>query len=407
MKDRNLMVITKWFPSEGTSFSSPFVYYLTKEVSKYFKKVYVFSLNPKIPKILRKKAFLTRIGYDKRWHNDIYSKKYMTPYSFKNIEVFYVSYSDIVSRISFNIEMRRVYRHIISEIASRKLKIDFIHAHFLFPTGYLSAMIKEKLGIPLVVSGHGSDVYSLPFKNRKFLSAIKWTIKKADHIITPSERNRKILEKVLGAMSERVSVIPNGYDADVFFPMDKKEVRKKLGLNPEKKIIVSVGNLIPVKGYDILIEAMAHVRKKTRDVQCVIVGDGGMRKTLEEKIRKLSLKDDVILTGNIPHEEIPMWINASDIFVISSLDEGNPTVMFEALGCGKPVIATSVGGIPEIIRDKDVGILVPPKNLRALSEAILSALERKWSTEYIANFSEKFSWKKIGEKTLEVYKKYI
>ena len=143
----------------------------------------------------------------------------------------------------------------------------------------------------------------------------------------------------------------NGYDSD------RNSIRHKLYLYTDAKIIVSVGNLLEVKGQRYLVEAMSQIVKNRSDVFCYIIGSGALELELQQQIDSLGLKDRVILTGPKPHSEIPMWMNACDIFVLPSLNEGNPTVLFECLGCGKPFVGTRVGGIPEIVISDDYGFL--------------------------------------------------
>ena len=119
-------------------------------------------------------------------------------------------------------------------------------------------------------------------------------------------------------------------------------------------------------------------------VELNIIGDGPERKNLHDLVKKFNLDDRVKLAGSVPHSEIPKWINLSNFLVLPSLNEGMPTVMLEALGCGKPVIATKVGGIPEIINEK-IGVLVDKDNPDSLAQGLLSAINQRWDNEYILN----------------------
>jgi glycosyltransferase involved in cell wall biosynthesis len=116
------------------------------------------------------------------------------------------------------------------------------------------------------------------------------------------------------------------------------------------------------------------------------------------------LQDYVKLIGFVPDEDLPILVNACDLFVLPSLSEGNPTVMFECLGCGKPFIGTKVGGEPEIITSEDYGFLVEPANSKELAEKILIALDKNWNTECILDYAKQFTWNKISEQIVEVYK---
>ena len=110
-----------------------------------------------------------------------------------------------------------------------------------------------------------------------------------------------------------------------------------------------------------------------------------------------------MLAGGKPHDEIPVWLNACDLFVLPSLSEGNPTVMFEAFGCGKPFVGTRVGGVPEVITSNEYGLLVDPANPDDLAEKILMALDREWNREAILACSERYTWENITKEIVSVY----
>jgi glycosyltransferase involved in cell wall biosynthesis len=205
-----------------------------------------------------------------------------------------------------------------------------------------------------------------------------------------------------------VSCIPNGYDDRKFTELDEQMCRENLNLPHDKTIILNVGNLYgEVKGHKYLIGAMAEVVKHRNDVLCIIVGSGKLKNKIEKQIRNLNLENHVKLVGAKSHDEIPLWMNAADLFLLPSLNEGNPTVMFEALGCGKPFVGTRVGGIPEIIINDKLGILVEPGDTEGLAHAILRALETEWDEEYIREYAEQFTWDNIAKQIMKVYKSVV
>ncbi len=114
-----------------------------------------------------------------------------------------------------------------------------------------------------------------------------------------------------------------------------------------------------------------------------------------------------MLAGGKPHNEIPLWMNACDLFVLPSLNEGNPTVMFEALGCGKPFVGTTVGGVPEVITSDAYGLLVEPADPGNLAENILVALDREWDQEAILRYAERFAWENIAKEIMGVYARVL
>ena len=287
-------------------------------------------------------------------------------------------------------------------IRKHNIKFDLIHSHFTWSSGYASAKLKEKYNVPFVVTGHGYDIYGLPFKDEEWKERIEYVLNSADRIITVSNSNLSCIKKL--NVKTPVHILPNGYRPDQFHPMDMEKCRKALDLPLDKKIILAVGNLVEIKGHNYLIGAMEEVVKHRKDVLCFIVGGGETENKLRKQIKNAGLEDHVKLPGSKLHNEIPMWVNACDIFVLPSLNEGNPTVMFECLGCGKPFIGTKVGGVPEIIVSDDYGLLVEPANSEKLAETILLALDKTWDTTKIKAYSAQFTWAEIGKNIVDIYK---
>lgn len=290
-------------------------------------------------------------------------------------------------------------------IRQKNLKFDFMHAHIIVSAGYAGAKLKEKYGVPLVVTAHGIDIYDTPFRDQEWKRQVEYVLNTADQIITVSEKNNSCIKRL--DVKTPVTVIPNGYRKDLFYPRNSEACRSKLNLPQDKKIILTVGKLFDIKGHKYLIDAIRDIIGKRKDILCVIIGDGELREKLKKQVKAEALEDYVILAGGRPHSEIPDWINACDVFVLPSLNEGNPTVMFECLGCGKPFIGTSVGGIPEIITSEDYGYVVPPADVQELSEKISVALDRAWDRERIYRYASDYTWEKIAQDIVDVYKKMV
>ena len=287
-------------------------------------------------------------------------------------------------------------------IQQHSLKFDIIHAHFTWSAGFVGSKLKEKYAVPFVITAHGMDIYDLPFRNTFYKEAISSILNSADHIITVSGNNVLCIQKL--AIHKPVSLILNGYNDAVFYPVDPHECRSRLGLPHDKKIIVNVAKLYDVvKGHEILIRALHEVTRKRDDVVCYIVGDGELRASLEKLISSLQLDQYIKIVGAKPHSEIPFWINAGDVFVLPSLNEGNPVVMFECMGCGKPFIGTRVGGIPDIISSDTWGILSEPGNVHELADNILASLNREWDQGAILMYARQFTWKEISKEILKIY----
>ena len=296
------------------------------------------------------------------------------------------------------------FRAVEKAIKNGGITFDLIHSQFTWSAGYVGAKLKEKHGLPFVVTARGYDIYDLPFRDDEWREKIEYVLNAADYIITVSNSNLECI-KQLNVKTE-VRVIPNGFRSDLFYPRNLAECRKKLNLPLSRRIILNVGAVYDeVKGGTYLIEAMKEVIKRKKDVLCIIIGSGKLKNKLEKQIKKAGLENYVKLIGGRAHTEIPLWMNACDVFVLPSLNEGNPNVMFEALGCGKPFVGTKVGGVPEIINSDDYGLLVEPTNPNELAEKIVIALDKQWDNDKIIRYAEQFRIENKAKVVLEVYEK--
>ena len=293
------------------------------------------------------------------------------------------------------------FKAVEKTIKNDSINFDLIHSHFTWSAGYVGAKLKEKYNVPFIVTAHGYDIYDLPFRDEEWGEKIEYVLNAADYIITVSNSNLECIKNL--NVKTPVKVIPNGFNNDMFYPVDSNECRKTLRLPLDKKIVLTVGNLKEIKGHKYLIEAMKDVVKQKKDTLCIIVGAGKLKNKLGKQVKKWRLENHVKLVGGRPHDEIPIWMNACDMFVLPSLNEGNPTVMFECLGCGKPFIGTTVGGEPEIITSDNYGLLREPANPKALAEKILSALDKEWDREKIRKYAERFSGEDIAGEIIKVY----
>lgn len=296
-------------------------------------------------------------------------------------------------------------QNLISILKRSNVQFSLVHAHRL-DFGFMGASLKDIYGKPLIITCHGSDVYDFPFRDDFRYAIAKYTLSRVDYAIAVCRSDAEKLLS-LGLPSNKLSIIPNGFDESLFQPMAQQLAREKLKLPPNKKIVLSVGTLHEVKGHSYLIDAMCLLSKVRKDIVAVIVGSGPLEMKLREKIDKLGLKQRVLLVGWEPHNRIPLWMNASDIFVLPSLNEGFPAVIPEAMACGKPIIGTKVGGIPDVILDNNVGILASPGDPELLSESILEALDRRWEPETIQGYAQKYSSENIVKQILRVHQHVI
>lgn len=295
----------------------------------------------------------------------------------------------------------RHFKVVEKKIMNDNIKFDLIHSHFTWSAGYVGAKIKEKYDLPFIVTAHGRDIYEYPFIDEIWKNKIEYVLNTADYIITVSNKNLKCIRRL--NVRTPVKVIPNGFNSTLFYPRNSKQCRAYLNLPLDKKILVTVGSLEYVKGHHYLVDAMYEIVKHRKDVFCIILGSGVLKNKLKKAIKSSGLENYVKLVGERKHEEVSTWINACDLFILPSLNEGNPTVMFECLGCGKPFIGTRVGGVPEIITSENYGLLCGPKDYMDLSKNILVALEKEWNYDDILNYSKNFYWENLTKDILKIY----
>lgn len=279
---------------------------------------------------------------------------------------------------------------------------DLIDGHFVYPDGMAAVLLGRYFRKPVVLSARGSDINvnkDLPF----IRSLVRFTLTRASKVISVSQAlNREVMN--FGIPSEKTTVIPNGVDSEMFRPIPKREVRQKLGLPLEKRMLLSAGGLVPGKGFDLLIKAVRILLDENglTDVYLCIVGGGPLRSELERVVISLGLHNHVRLVGPVAHQHLPAWYNASDLFCLASSREGWPNVLMEAIACGRPVVTTKVGGVAEIVRSENIGLFTE-RTPSDIAEAITVALGRKWNPAEIREHVRNRTWEEAGRRVVEVF----
>jgi glycosyltransferase involved in cell wall biosynthesis len=247
-------------------------------------------------------------------------------------------------------------------------RYDVVHAHWVVPNGWIAGGVTRSRDVPLVITLHGSDV-AMSERYRLLGRLARRTFDAADAVTaTSADLIRRAI--ALGADPERATPVYLGVDTDTFSPRPADlGVRKQLGAKEGTFLVVAVGRLAGFKGFEYLIDAAALVE----GVSVTIIGDGELRAELERRARN---SPNVTLTGSMPHARIADALAAADAIVVPSVvdragrvDATTNTVL-EALASGRPLVTTSVGGIPEVVEDGHNGLLVPQKDPRALAAAI-------------------------------------
>lgn len=262
----------------------------------------------------------------------------------------------------------------------RRARPDVIVASFLYPNTYAALLCGKKLGIPVVAEAIGSDLRRVT--NYWVRRCTRETVQDSAFVAAVSGelRQRAI---AYGAKPEHVRVCRRGCDTEVFRPLDRAVAREQLGIAAGADLIVFVGRLIELKGIPDLFEAVAQLVPARPQVQVVCIGEGPILGALRARAGQPDLKDRVKLIGALPPAEVARWLAASNLLCLPSYSEGWPAVLTEALSCGRPVVATDVGGIPELV-DSNCGFLAPPRSPTQLAEALRRCLDTKWDQNAIA-----------------------
>jgi len=229
---------------------------------------------------------------------------------------------------------------------------------------------------------------------------------KADAIIAPSQYFKDIISG-WGIPCDKIEVIYNAIDPSRYaLACTKEEARGRLGL--EGKIILTVARLTPWKGIDRIIKVLPEIRRQINEANLVVVGDGPELGNLQGLVGELGVKEYVSFVGRVPHEEVPYYLRAADVFVLYSGYEGLPHIALEAMATGIPVILSDKGGNQEVVEDEVNGLLVPIDNQEKLREAILRVLQdKKLAEDFVKRSKEKiahtFAWDVMVERTLDVF----
>jgi glycosyltransferase involved in cell wall biosynthesis len=293
---------------------------------------------------------------------------------------------------------------------------DLVHAHWVVPNGPIGALAARRHGLPLVVSLHGSDV-AVSERSRAIGRATRFALERSAAVTAPSgdlvERARR-----LGA-SGVLEAVPYGADVAAFeVPSHTADtVRRRLGFGAEHILVAGVGRLIPVKGFEYLIGAHAAALSSAPELRLLLVGEGDSRSELEARVRELGVADTVVLAGSVDRSEIPAYLAAADVVAVPSVHHGGyvdglPNVALEALAAGRPLVASRVGGLPELVRDGENGLLVPEKDVGALADALVTlardaALRDRLGGNGRAEIRDERSWDAVGRRFVELYERAL
>ncbi|NOZ64541.1 MAG: glycosyltransferase [Caldiserica bacterium] len=284
----------------------------------------------------------------------------------------------------------------------RKGKFDIVHTHLYRANtpGRIAAILARA---PVIIANeHNVDSWKNAAQRRMDRVLARFT----DKIIAVSKRVKEFYVEEVGLPEEKIEVIYNGVDLNRFEKkVDKEKKREELAIPENSLLIGTVGRLQPQKDHKTFLKAASLILKKFPRAHFIVVGGGSLRKELESFAKAIGIEKNVHFLGE--RKDIEKILPLMDIFVLSSTREGFPITLLEAMACGIPVVATSVGGCPELVKEGETGFLVAPRNPGFLGERVVHLLKNQALREKIRRKAKKraelFTIEKMAERTLAIY----
>ena len=395
----NILIISHMYPSTFNEVNGIFVHQQVEELREQGCEVKVVSPVPWTP---------FPINYiSKKWkkYSEIPQKMV-----WEGIEIYYPRFVSFPKSLFFASSGSRMYKGIKNTVAGiyKDFKFDIIHSHVALPDGYCGMLVAKEYKKPLVVTIHGQDFQYTIFRNKKCKDSIEKAINSSKKTVVVSSKLKKTGENLLKINKEKIAVVPNGINSEDIFNGKSILLRKY----EKKKIILSVSHLKKSKGIQLNLKAISKNIKKYNNLFYIIVGSGKEQGELEKFSKQLCIQNNVEFVGGIPHKKVMEYMSICDIFSLPSYREGFGVVYLEAMANGIPVIACQGEGIDGIIKDKETGILVKPKDVDSLVKAMDYLLSNPDEARAIGKRARKlvlenYTWEKNGEKTIEVYREVL
>lgn len=396
VRKKKILVLTTTFPRWKNDATPPFCFHLAQRLQKHFQ-VYVLAPHSSGAKTKE------RIGGIK-----VYRFRYLPNFLEK---LCYEGGGFSKIRKNFWLSLQLPFYFLAGFLATyqlvRKEKINIINAHWIIPQGFIAVLIKKITTVPVIITSHGTDVFG--FNQLFFIIVKKITLANSDLVFAVSRKLKEKIKKIAPDQKSKVQILSMGVEIDYFRKLsakNKQAVKRRLGSN--RKIVIFVGRLSAEKGIDCLIKAIAIVKKTIPSVLLLIIGEGPLKNDLVKQVDNAYLQGEVKFLGWLNHRKLPGYYGAADVFVSPTVatdwgSEGLGLTFIEALASGTTVIGTKAGGIVEIIKDGENGILVPQRSPAKLAEAIIKVLKSpELKVRFQANTSrmikENYDWSVVESK---------
>jgi D-inositol-3-phosphate glycosyltransferase len=318
--------------------------------------------------------------------------------------------------------MQEFANRTIAFIQKEKLNYELVHAHF-FMSALVASIIKQRLHIPYVVTFHALGLVRKAFQKEldrfpaERISIEKFIVRDADSLIAECPQDEEDLINYYGADNDKIKIVPCGFNPDEFYPMDKHHARAILKLDPNEKILLQLGRMVPRKGVDNVIRALAKLADTVNSIRLIIVGGDAESPDpaltpellrLEKIAEEENVNTHVTFVGRKSREVLRYYYSAADIFITTPWYEPFGITPLEAMACGTPVIGADVGGIKYSVAHGKTGYLVPPKDPDALAEHIKklitdNSLMKRMEINSLKRVHQLFTWRKVANMVNSLY----
>jgi len=286
-------------------------------------------------------------------------------------------------------------------------EVALIHAHEFYMS-VLGAVVSKLTGVPLIITVHGKNYY--PERLRRQLM-YRMAASQARAVVAVSGDLRMFFSKVTGFSAASMAVVYNGVDCARFRNLRRDPaILTSLGVPLDASIVGTVGNLYPVKGHTFLLQALKLILGRVPNTHVVILGRGELKESLTAQAEALGIRDRIHLVGF--RDEVSPWLAVMDVYIMSSLHEGLPVSLLEAMAAALPVVVTSAGGMEELVRDGETGLVVKPADPNDLATKIMLFLNNPFLAKDLgraaqAFVSEKFSLTRMVSDYCHLYREAI
>jgi glycosyltransferase involved in cell wall biosynthesis len=386
---RRLLVVSKYSDENFVSCDYVFVHNFLNALQIHFDQIDVISPTPHVPRILG------GLGRVSNKMGELLAKR---DYTQGKIRVFFARFPPWVGRLPEKQRTRAIWSAIESVIGRESFRPNLVHAHMTIHATYGLSLAK-RFEVPSVVTIHDNHDWLMPRLNNSD-SDLAHVLRSIDSLIRVSPLD---IDEIKAAIDTQKAVhyLPNGFDRSIVPEEPRQAIRRDLQLPSDRTIFVSVARWVDRKDPYILLDALARLRERGQQplpLICMIGGDatGGR---VERQIEQLELGNYVFFLGQLLPREVMRYMRASDAVLLYSRSEGNPTVMFEALGCGRPYIGSDVGGVRAVLSDPRLGSFGPPGDLERLTELMAEACRTEWDEAFISDWAQRYTWDNIAQQT--------